>query len=87
MEKPAHFCVEINIDGTRIRVNGINAPEFAQSCGNWRCGENALEVLDRLIHSGLGVQSRHLVDSIYRQRYNQRLQLFSQFIITHIFYR
>ncbi len=36
----------------RIRLNGIDAPEYGQQCGSWDCGADAVEALDRLIHSG-----------------------------------
>lgn len=57
---PATLLAEVTIvdgdtfdlEGTRIRVNGIDAPEFAQTCGKWRCGEDSLQMLDRLIQSG-----------------------------------
>ena len=41
----------IDLNGVRIRLNGIDAPEFGQTCGTWRCGEAALEKLAALIGS------------------------------------
>ncbi len=42
----------LDLDGIRIRLNGIDAPEYGQKCGSWDCGTEALEALDRLIKSG-----------------------------------
>ncbi|WP_299911420.1 thermonuclease family protein [uncultured Paracoccus sp.] len=41
-----------DLDGLRIRINGIDAPEFGQHCGDWDCGQAALEQLDALISAG-----------------------------------
>lgn len=41
-----------DLDGTRIRIDGIDAPEYGQKCGSRDCGVEALEALDNLIHSG-----------------------------------
>lgn len=41
-----------DLDGARIRINGIDAPEYGQKCGSRDCGVEALEALDNLIHSG-----------------------------------
>ena len=43
----------LDIDGTHIRLEGIDAPELAQTCarsfiGSWRCGEAAARELERL---------------------------------------
>jgi endonuclease YncB( thermonuclease family) len=43
----------IDIQGTRIRLEGIDAPEIAQTCasrmlGTWRCGEAAASAMRRL---------------------------------------
>ena len=43
----------IDIAGTRIRLEGIDAPEIAQTCGRlllgtWRCGEAAAAAMRRL---------------------------------------
>lgn len=44
----------IEIAGTRIRLNGIDAPESRQTCSRangstWRCGQHAARALDELI--------------------------------------
>lgn len=41
-----------DFNGVRIRLNGIDAPEYGQKCGSRDCGVEALEALDKLIHSG-----------------------------------
>lgn len=41
-----------DLDGVRIRLNGIDAPEAGQRCGTWNCGAEAISALDLLIHSG-----------------------------------
>ncbi len=41
-----------DLNGVRIRLNGIDAPEYGQKCGSRDCGVEALEALDKLIHSG-----------------------------------
>lgn len=41
-----------DLDGVRIRVHGIDAPEYGQRCGSWNCGVEALEELQNLITSG-----------------------------------
>src|SRR5689334_16861478 len=43
----------IDVQGTRIRLEGIDAPEIAQTCasrmlGTWRCGEAAAAAMRRL---------------------------------------
>lgn len=53
-----------DLDGVRIRVNGIDAPEYGQKCGSWDCGAEALEALDRLIRSG-SVECQALGDDGY----------------------
>ena len=40
----------IEIGGTTFRQNGIDAPEYGQRCGKWKCGEAATDELERLIH-------------------------------------
>lgn len=35
----------LEVDGTIYRLNGIDAPEHGQSCGDWRCGQAATEAL------------------------------------------
>lgn len=41
-----------DVDGIRIRINGIDAPEYGQKCGSIDCGADALAALNNLIHSG-----------------------------------
>lgn len=41
-----------DLHGVRIRLNGIDAPEFGQHCGSWDCGADALDALEHLILSG-----------------------------------
>ena len=42
----------LDLDGLRIRINGIDAPEFGQRCGDWDCGQAALDQFDTLISAG-----------------------------------
>jgi len=39
----------IELDGVTYRLNGIDAPEQGQRCGNWRCGVAATEKLAALV--------------------------------------
>lgn len=41
-----------DLNGVRIRLNGIDAPEYGQTCGSWKCGADALEALNTLVNSG-----------------------------------
>ena len=46
----------LDIAGTRIRLEGIDAPEMAQACkrasgGDWACGREAQHVLSAIIHN------------------------------------
>lgn len=41
-----------DLGDVRIRLSGIDAPEFGQQCGSWDCGVASLEALDQVIHSG-----------------------------------
>lgn len=41
-----------DLDGLRIRINGIDTPEFGQHCGDWDCRQAAMEQLDALISAG-----------------------------------
>lgn len=41
----------LDLDGVRMRIDGIDAPEFGQHCGVWACGKAALEELSSLIGS------------------------------------
>jgi len=51
----------LEIDGNRIRIVGIDAPELSQTCGNasvtWRCGQDARTALSEHI----GKKSVHCV--------------------------
>lgn len=42
----------IELNGTRIRINGIDAPEYGQKCGEWACGKAAADFMARLLKSG-----------------------------------
>lgn len=47
----------LDIAGTRVRLEGIDAPEAAQTCaggwlGRWSCGTKATNALDRLVKGG-----------------------------------
>lgn len=35
----------LEIGGATIRLNGIDAPEHGQKCGNWRCGAAATDAM------------------------------------------
>ncbi len=39
----------VAIDGQRIRLSGIDAPERAQRCGDWACGKAAKAALGSLV--------------------------------------
>jgi len=39
----------LEIDGTIYRLNGIDAPEHGQRCGNWNCGEDATATLVEIV--------------------------------------
>lgn len=44
----------LDVGGVRVRLEGIDAPEMAQTCnrkwwGTWACGQYAAEILQRLI--------------------------------------
>lgn len=41
-----------DLNGVRIRLNDIDAPEYGQKCGSWKCGADALEALNTLVNSG-----------------------------------
>ena len=43
----------LSIGDTTFRLNGIDAPEYGQICGNWNCGEAALERLSALVSGQL----------------------------------
>lgn len=59
------------IDGTKIRLQGIDAPEKRQACGSpaWPCGKRATERLLELIRQGGGVTCR----GAKRDRYKRLL--------------
>jgi endonuclease YncB( thermonuclease family) len=47
----------IEVDGTRIRLYGIDAPEAGQACaerggGTWACGKAAITAVERLVAGG-----------------------------------
>lgn len=46
----------LEIDGERVRLEGIDAPERHQSCGEgektWPCGERARAALERIVTGG-----------------------------------
>jgi endonuclease YncB( thermonuclease family) len=59
----------LNLNGTRYRLNGIDAPESAQSCKtangkSWKCGEAATNTLVKLT-SGKRVSCETLGQDIY----------------------
>jgi endonuclease YncB( thermonuclease family) len=61
----------IDMGGTRIRLEGIDAPEIAQTCqrrfaGTWSCGEAAASALRRLISGSELVCQRHGYDKYGR---------------------
>ena len=39
----------LEMDGVVYRLNGIDAPEHGQRCGNWNCGADATEALADLV--------------------------------------
>ncbi len=44
----------LEVDGVRVRLDGIDAPEFLQTCedkngGDYECGQEALQYLQKLI--------------------------------------
>jgi endonuclease YncB( thermonuclease family) len=41
----------LEIDGQSYRLNGIDAPEHGQSCGDWACGADATQALADLIET------------------------------------
>ena len=40
----------LEMDGTIYRLNGIDAPEHGQRCGDWDCGSEATRTLARLVN-------------------------------------
>jgi len=58
----------IEMDGTVYRIEGIDAPEFGQTCGgaggDWPCGKVAVEAMAALV-SGRDVSCRGLSQDIY----------------------
>lgn len=62
----------IDIQGERIRLNGIDAPETAQVCLNsqqkpYRCGANAAQALDKLLAASRPTRC----DFVERDRYGR----------------
>jgi endonuclease YncB( thermonuclease family) len=56
----------LDIDGTRIRLHGIDAPESSQKCRKvngvgWLCGQSAVKALARLVQ-GRTVRCIDLID-------------------------
>lgn len=43
----------IDLAGVRIRLFGIDAPEYGQSCGPVECGRAALDALASILSAGL----------------------------------
>ncbi|CAN0601147.1 unnamed protein product, partial [Ectocarpus sp. 12 AP-2014] len=39
----------LELNGTVFRLNGIDAPEHGQKCGEWACGANATEALVEIV--------------------------------------
>lgn len=39
----------LEIDGITYRLNGIDAPEHGQTCGDWKCGVEATRALAELV--------------------------------------
>ena len=39
----------LEVDGTIYRLNGIDAPEHGQRCGDWACGQDATNALAELV--------------------------------------
>ena len=40
----------LEVDGTIYRLNGIDAPEHGQRCGDWACGKAATEALVDIVN-------------------------------------
>ena len=61
----------LEVDGVKVRLHGIDAPELKQPCWKsdgteWPCGEVAAQVLGRLITRGTGeVECLHIDDDRY----------------------
>ena len=43
----------LKIEGVTYRINGIDAPEYGQKCGNWKCGADATIAIAQLIDGKL----------------------------------
>lgn len=61
----------IEISGERVRLEGIDAPETAQTCGRgggeqWRCGKTAARVLTKLVSGKRVSCNRHGTDKYGR---------------------
>ncbi len=62
----------LDLDGTRYRINGIDAPERAQKCNNargekWDCGARSTEALERLVASKQVTCERLATDGFGRE--------------------
>ncbi|MDO9526584.1 MAG: thermonuclease family protein [Gemmobacter sp.] len=56
----------LDLGEVRIRIDGIDAPEFGQNCGPWACGVAALERLSTLASSGEVTCASHSQDGYGR---------------------
>ena len=60
----------IDVDGTRYRIHGIDAPERAQTCGAksgaWACGKAATVQMAKLVGDGL-VQCETVTTDVYNR--------------------
>ena len=48
----------IKLDGERVRLWGIDAPEIRQKCGGVACGEQAKEYLERIINDAIACEAQ-----------------------------
>ncbi|MDJ0827744.1 MAG: thermonuclease family protein [Rhodobacter sp.] len=56
----------LEVDGIVIRIEGIDAPEHGQRCGNWDCGTAATEALAGLVEAGKLDCEAHTTDAYGR---------------------
>lgn len=56
----------LDLGDVRVRIDGIDAPEFGQSCGSWACGKAALEHLSTLVSAGEVTCASHSEDGYGR---------------------
>ncbi|MDJ0639779.1 MAG: thermonuclease family protein [Paracoccaceae bacterium] len=54
----------LEIDGTIFRLNGIDAPEHGQRCGDWECGAEATRTLSKLL-KGARVRCSPIEEDVY----------------------